>query len=45
MSVIDDDIVGEVGIQCNLIVLGRRVDSDAAAGVVSHKVVSNRQHA
>jgi len=45
MRVIDDDVVGDVGVQCNLVVLRRRVDADAAAGVVRHEVVGDRQHA
>jgi len=45
MRVMDNDVVGDVGVQCNLVVLGRRVDPDAAAGVVRHEVVGDGQHA
>ena len=45
MRVVGDDIVGEVGIQSHLVVLGRCVHSDAAASVVCHEVVGDRQHA
>jgi len=44
VCVVDDDVVGDVGIQSHLVVLGRRVHSDAAAGVVRYKVVRDRQH-
>jgi len=45
MRIVDDDVVCDVGVQCHLVVLRRRVDSDAAAGVVRHEVVGDRQHA
>jgi len=45
MRVIDDDVVGDVGVQCHLVVLGGRVHPDAAAGVVRYEVVGDRQHA
>jgi len=45
MRVVDNDVVGDVSVQCDLVVLRRRVNSDAATGVVRHEVVGNRQHA
>jgi len=45
MRVVDDDVVGDVGVQCHLVVFRRRVHSNAAAGVVCHEVVGDRQHA
>lgn len=45
MRVVDDNVVGDVGVQCYLVVLGRCVDADSAAGVVRHEVVGDRQHA
>jgi len=45
VRVVYDDVVGDVGVQRHLVVLGRRVDAHAAAGVVRHEVVGDRQHA
>jgi len=45
VCVVDDDVVGDVGVQRHLVVLGRRVDAHAAAGVVRHEVVGDGQHA
>jgi len=45
VCVVDDDVVGDVGVQCHFVVLGCRVHADAAAGVVRYEVVGDRQHA
>ena len=42
MGRVNDDIVGDVGIDCHLVVLGRRVYVDST-GVVGEVVVGNRQ--
>ena len=45
MRVPDDHVVGDVGVQRHLVVLGRRVDANAAAGVVRYEVVGDGQQA
>ena len=45
MRVMNDDVVGDIGIQRNLVILRCGVDSDAAASVVCHEVVGDGQHA
>ena len=42
MGRVNDDVVGDVGIDCHLVVLGRRVYVDST-GVVGEVVVGDRQ--
>ena len=42
MRGIDNDVIGDVGIQCHFVVLGRGVDINSA-GVVAQVVVGDRQ--